>query len=405
MAEFSTSLDIGNAALQLLGVPRVTSFTQDAKAASALAFIYDKVRRAELQRNCWRFSTRVVALRAIDPSVMQLVPAAWSPVETYPLGAIVAFGGQVWQALLPVPVNQTPDGTDIYWDLYFGSMNVTAWANPLSSTSTTTVGGYYAGELVYVLTGTTPLVFLSLQNGNTDNPAVVPAWSATTLYNVGDTVTFPNTPVTYNAIPVTYNGVAVVYGPVFQSAQDLNLNQTPGVGTAWVPVPGNEAEVMEGQHWLLLNAGIQSFRFVYPIGAGPGTQSTTRNAFQLPNGYLKLAPQDPRAGQISFLGSPSGSTPNDWVMQGNYITTADTNLILVRFAADITSVPSMTSMFCNGLACRIATAVCEELTQSTQKLSMVANEYKGFMGEARMSNSIENSTTEPPIDDWIAARI
>jgi hypothetical protein len=146
-------------------------------------------------------------------------------------------------------------------------------------------------------------------------------------------------------------------------------------------------------------------KFTYPIGSGPGTQSTTRNAFQLPNGYLKEAPQDPKAGQISFLGAPSNTTQNDWEFVGNFITSADTNVILLRFMGDITAVPRMTAMFCQGLACRIGTQVCESLTQSTGKLQMLASEYKSFMGEARASNAIENSTTEPPVDDWIACRI
>lgn len=458
MAEFQTSLDVANEALQLLGVPRIGSFTDDSKGASAVAFVYDKVRRAELQRNVWRFSTRTVALRAIDTTVMQLIPATWSPVATYPVGSIVSFGGAVYQALQAVPVNQEPDTTAAYWDIYFGSMNVVPWTllasqfgpaawntsqiynqgntvtgsdgnvyqalingllgvNPVGNggaqwlnegMSSTSTPGYFAGELVYIVnSGSPPTVYLSLENGNTDNPSMIAVWNAAITYNNGDTVVLSQTPVTYNGVAVTYNGTPVFYlGQTYQSTEDLNLGNTPGASTAWEAVPANEVDIMQGQHWLQLNATLQSIRIIYPIGSGPSRQSITRNVYQLPNGYLKKAPQDPRAGSFSFLGSPGQLTPDDWVFQGNYITSgADSNVILLRFAADVTSISSMTSMFCNGLACRIATAVCEELTQSTAKLSMVANEYKTFMGEARMSNAIENGTDEIPLDDYLACRI
>lgn len=458
MAEFQTSLDIANTACQLLGVPRITSFTEDSKAASAMLFAYDKLRRAELQRNVWRSAVRVAVLRAIDSTVMQLVPAAWSASATYPVGSIISYSNQVYQALQAVPANQEPDTTP-YWEVYFGSMTVTQWAASNSSvgvstsvpawsptviyqtaalvsyngvvyqaltpvpvnqtpgaspywvqfsvTSTPVVGGgYYAGELVYVLTGTTPVVYMSMITGNTDNPADVAPWSATTIYNAGDTAFLTGNGMTYQGTPVLYRGAGVLTQTgLYQSTQDLNIGNTPGLTAEWELVPPAEAEMMSGQNWLRINASIQSIRFVYPIGSGPGTQTTSRNVFQLPNGYLKEAPQDPKAGAISFLGSPSNPAYSDWEFQGNYITSRDTPLIILRFSADVTVVSSMTSMFCNGLACRLAEQTCEELTQSTAKKSAAQSEYKVFMGEARMSNAIEEGADELPLDDYIACRI
>jgi hypothetical protein len=383
-AEFQTNIDVANTALQFLGQPRIVTFADDAKGAAEIAFCYDKLRRAELQRNIWRFAVRTVALRAIDPTVLMLDPAAWNIADTYLLGSIVSYNGQTWQALQPVPAGQEPDTTGAYWDVYSGSMNVTQWLDPTQSTNTTVVGGYYAGELVYVLTGTSVAVYLSLINGNQVSPATIPAWSATTTYNKNDTVTL----------------AAVTY----QSLIDLNLNNSPP-GAQWQAIPGTQPQSMVGQSWMKLDATLQSMRFAYPIGAGPGTQSTTRNAFMLPNGYLKEAPQDPKAGLLSFLGAPSNSAATDWVFQGNYITSSDAPVIILRFAADTVSIPNMTEMFMQGLAARIAMQVCEQLTQSTQKLNGIASQYKVFMSEARVSNAIENGSDEPPLDDWIACRV
>lgn len=435
-AEFQTPVDVANSALQKIGQPRIVTFTDDDKGAKETAFVYDKVRRAELQRNIWRFSTRIVALRAIDATVLNFVPGVYSATATYLYGSIISYNGNIWQAYGgQVPAGQQPDISPAYWDLYFGPMTVVPWSylsNELgpglwSSTETydagnTVVGsdgyvyeslidgnvshnpvgdlgvhwlqeqlstsngnGYYAGELVYLQSGITVTVYLSLINGNAVSPGAVPAWNASTTYNKGDTVTQAAT--------------------VYQSVIDLNLDNTPP-SAQWEAVPGIQPDQMVGQTWMKLGlATLQSMKIVYPIGSGPGTQSTTRNAFQLPNGYLKEAPQDPKAGQISFLGAPSNTTINDWIFSGNYITSSDTNVILLRFAADITVVTAMTAMFCEGLACRIATEVCEAMTQSTAKLGSIASMYKSFMGEARMANAIENSSEEPPVDDWIACRI
>ncbi len=77
---------------------------------------------------------------------------------------------------------------------------------------------------------------------------------------------------------------------------------------------------------------------------------------------------------------------------------------MFRFAANISQVPLMDSMFCEGLACRVAYAVCETLTNSNVKLQAIGGAYKAFMGEARLANGIEVGSTQPPLDDFLACR-
>jgi hypothetical protein len=61
-------------------------------------------------------------------------------------------------------------------------------------------------------------------------------------------------------------------------------------------------------------------------------------------------------------------------------------------------------MFCEGLACRIGMEVCETLTQSDAKLKTIQGEYQKFMGEARLSDSIEAGFDDPPEDEYISVR-
>ncbi len=96
---------------------------------------------------------------------------------------------------------------------------------------------------------------------------------------------------------------------------------------------------------------------------------------------------------------------NDWVLEGNLLLSMENGAIMFRFAADVIDVTTMDDLFCEGLASRIALEVCEPLTQSTDKLRAIANEYKQFMGDARNVNGIEQGSTEPPLDDYIQARL
>jgi hypothetical protein len=375
---FSTPLDIANRALQHCGRGRISSLTEDSKAASAVAFAYDKVRQAELRRNVWRFATRKCALRAVDAGTMLFQPAAWLSTKAYPAGAIVSYAGLIYYAQEPVAVAVQPDQNPALWVVYFGPMTAEPW-DPTGQTA------YYSGELVYVLTGPTAVVYMSMSSGNTDNPTVVAAWSSTVTYNKGQTV--------------TYSSV------VYQSTQDLNLNNTPSGVAPWVttPVLGQDDQMM-GANWLQLDATLTSLQFVYPIGAGPHTQSSTRNAFHLPNGFLKVAPQDPKAGSASYLGGPSGVFYDDWELEGDWLLSRDQQVIILRFTADVANVLEMDPMFCEGLGARLGFEICEEVTQARDKIGTIGAVYKTFMAEARMVNGIENGATEPPEDDYISCR-
>lgn len=330
MANFQTSVDIANRALQHVGARRITSFSDNSKAASEIGFVYDKIREAELRRNVWVFSIRKAAIRPIDTTTSLLAPAAYSSVTTYAQGALVTLNGQTWESLTGTNLGSTPATDGSNWELYCGPRTIRKFA--LDATLTTSDVPYYSGELV-------------LGNGTNDT---------TTVY---------------------------------RSLVSSNLD---------IPPTAN---------WLSLGTVSTALSILYPFGAGPVTQSDTRNAFMLPAGYLRTAPQDPKAGNISYLGAPSGNTADDWEYENGMIVSRSTDLIVLRFAASITRVTAMDPMFCEGLACRAAIEVCEELTQSTEKLQGIGALYKQFMSEARDVNGIEQGPVESPEDDYIACRI
>lgn len=382
MSDFRTPVDIANRALQHLGATKITSLTDGSRNAASINLCYDKLRKSELRRNVWRFSIRRVTIRPLATTTMTLVPYTWTTGKSYLQGSVVtgSIDGLWYQANVAVAANGTdPSLNSPTWTLYFGPKQAT----PFVGQSSTTPGvSYNAGELVYDPSGN---VYLSLLNGNSQDPtAGTPAWSSTTTYNAGQTVTQSAT--------------------VYQSLVDLNLNNQPP-SAQWQTLPATQIDTPIGTGWLKLGgAKVSSITLIYPLDAGPLEQQATRNVFYYPNGYLREAPQDPKAGSQSYLGAPSGLGYSDYEPEREFFVSRETLPITWRFAADVAEVSWFDGMFCEGLAARIALEVCEELTQSQEKMAGILGQYNKFMGEARIVNGIETGASEPPEDLYITCR-
>lgn len=431
---FQKPEDICNRALQHVGARRIVTLQDNSKNASECAAVYDRVRKAELRRNCWGFSTRKTALRPMyanttyqignttytaptfpQTGTLIIKPDTWDVNTTYMPGSIVADpsgNGILWTSLEQENLGNAPGETGV-WDVYFGPLAV----SPYDQTT-----GYWAGELVYVRDPDSQAVnvYRSLANNNANssiqtitntNPSAGAdtTTTVTTTYNVnsnGDAnpwiLTGWNPKVTYNRDQV------IVYEFVlYRSATEQNIGNVPSSSARWLscgPVTVPALNLASNVNWLPISCTVRSSIMAYPIGAGPAHEIETRNAFMLPNGYLRQAPQDPKQGSVSYLGTPSGLLYNDWNFEGKYLTSRENHVILLRFIADITNVKDMDDMFCEGLAARIAAEVCETLTQSTEKLVAIERAYTMTMGEARIVNGIETGSDEPPLDDYIACR-
>lgn len=423
---FLDSLDIANRALQHCGAPQIEAVDEDSKRNLEVSFVYDKVRRAELRRNVWRFSIRKAVIRPIDTTTLLLSAPPYDATKIYSPAAIVRdTNGQLWRSLIADNLGNDPGGNNEAWDSYFGPRTVVLW-----SASTT----YFIGELVY-LPGSTAgsyQVYISLANANAAAPNVATPWVSTTTYSADQSVSYSGSqwrnllPVNTGITPAdgagawnvvtTYSTGNQATGPsgrVYTSATDANIGNDPATddGTNWTAADAytgwsrTPTVPVSATSWLPLgDAALKPLTILYPANTGPSSQASSLNVFYLPAGFLRLAPQDPKAGSNSYLGAPSGLIYNDWNLEGDCLVSGEVQPIILRFAADVTVVSKMDDMFCEGLACRIATEVCESLTQSAAKLQTIASAYKLFMGEARTVNAIETGSVEPPLDDYISCR-
>ncbi len=374
MLAFRNPVDIANRGLQKVGAARIDvteGFNEDSKEASETSFVYDKLRVAELRARTWKFATRTAYLRPIDANTRILQPSLWASTTTYLIGAIVTdVQGTAWVSVIPSNLNNAP-GNSNAWECYFGPMTVHLYDEDIS---------YKTGEMVYKTPGDgTWKVYMSVADDNEDDPATATTYSATVTYVKDQIVTSAGTP--------------------YISLKDFNLGNTPASSpTLWsttIPTGAGTGSMK----WVQVGAALAPVVRVTP------PRDSNSYVYRLPANYLRLCNQDPKAGATT---RPYGASPNaayrDWLFEGQYLLTMDSGPLMFRFVGDVTHVPDMDPMFCEGLACRIAFEVCEPLTQSNPKKSGVASEYQKFMSEARQANAIELGPEETSEDDFLAVR-
>lgn len=372
MTNFTTPTEIANRGLQKLGSKRIAAgllLTEDSKSAAESRACYDKLRRAELRRNVWRFSIRRTILRPIDTALPE-----WDSTVTYASGAYVEYNDVNYISLQGTNLNQNPETETAYWSVYTGRTSFKITPSIWSSVTTYGIGA--------LATGTDTLVYVSVAASNLNHdPATDTAATYWQLYFGSLHATAYDSETTYSIGELVFSVANTIYASTI-----MDNDNDPSTGTGWVTIACTSTPI------------------VVPWPAGTGPQATSRGIYVIPNGFLRQAPSDPRAGDYSDLGYPSNMLGTDWMFEGGYIVTREPGPIMLRFAADITQVPFMDDMFCEGLACRMAFEMCEAMTNSSAKLRDIGAEYKTFMGEARIVNAIEVASVQPPLDDYIAVR-
>ena len=61
-------------------------------------------------------------------------------------------------------------------------------------------------------------------------------------------------------------------------------------------------------------------------------------------------------------------------------------------------------MFREALALKLAVEMCDELTQSNAKKQALRDEYKDYIADCYLSDSLESIPVDPPEDLWVTAR-
>lgn len=114
-------------------------------------------------------------------------------------------------------------------------------------------------------------------------------------------------------------------------------------------------------------------------------------AFSLPSDALRILPPND-----SYL---------DWKIEGRKILTNAGSTLNLVYIARITDPNTMDITFQEALASRMAMELCEEITQSNEKIKNAANDYTRALREARRTNAIESISADTPTGTWDLARL
>ncbi len=397
-----TPTDIANRALGKLGANLIAPgalATEISRNAGIMRPVYDIIRRAELRRNVWKFSVRRTVLYAyMTPSnivnansnvggvTSSVTWGAWAVGTTYVQSDIVlGSDGQIYNSRVGANTGHDPAlaASFPYWELYFGPKVAQEFVAVWKSTYTYAKGNNTIGS--------DGASYMSVVDANINHNPVGDGGShwvtglaqATNTYNIG-----------YYAGDLVYVGATLYRSLVSNNTVDPTTNIDQVTLTTYTNA------------WMTMTTApvVSALNFIYPIGAGPVQEQTTRNVFGLPNGFMRDAPQAPKQGSTQFLGAPAGLAYSDWEFDGDYIVSGSTGPIIYRFAADVQDTTTFDPLFIEGLAARLAFETCEAVTQSQAKQSAMAGDYAKFMTEARTINGIEEGPTEPPEDNYLQCR-
>lgn len=243
--------DIANRALQRVGARVIlktsnnTLYTDTGNNAFQARTMYDVLRRAELERNIWRFAIRRTALRALDTGTMVVVFPTWAIGTTYALNTPVLYNGVVYQSSTAANLGNQPDTSQTFWNVYLGPVTADAY-----DSGTT----YYAGELVY---GTMNTVYLSNQSSNADAP---PSAKWNTL---AATLTSPNIIYPLGTGPSSEASSRNIF--FLPSGFMKEAPQDPTAGSvSYLGVPGNLMATdwtIENQYLVTREQDVIAFRF------------------------------------------------------------------------------------------------------------------------------------------------
>ena len=120
-----------------------------------------------------------------------------------------------------------------------------------------------------------------------------------------------------------------------------------------------------------------------------------QNAYNLPDDFLRMAPEDPKQ-------KHSG---NDWLIEGRVIYTDDDGPLKFRYVSNNVGEEMWDAMFGEVLAARIAFEICEEIAQSTTKKDDIKADYGVQLQTARGANAIASQPVEQDVDEWELVRL
>lgn len=117
-------------------------------------------------------------------------------------------------------------------------------------------------------------------------------------------------------------------------------------------------------------------------------------SYELPADYLRLLPPYPE----------DNSNALDWQVEGRKVYTDDTAPLYIRYIKRVSDTSLFDALFVEALSTKLASELCEEITQSNAKKEGLKDDYRETIARAKKTNAIEGVSQEPPDDTWLTVR-
>lgn len=91
--------------------------------------------------------------------------------------------------------------------------------------------------------------------------------------------------------------------------------------------------------------------------------------------------------------------------EGGKILTDEGSTLYIRYIAQITNTGQYSPVFNNALSTRLAYEACEEVTQSNTKKEALLREYQIVLGNAYLTDAVQNPIVTLEDDDWVTDRL
>lgn len=127
-------------------------------------------------------------------------------------------------------------------------------------------------------------------------------------------------------------------------------------------------------------------------------------AFQLPADYLRLV----QVGQTYVSPSQTDYVTGDnspWAIEAGQILTDFGAPLQIRYVGDVEDTGTFDALFVQCFASALAYEACEEITNSTAKRQMLAEDYKAQRRDAVATGAIERPPESIADDSWMLGRL
>jgi hypothetical protein len=193
------------------------------------------------------------------------------------------------------------------------------------------------------------------------------------------------------------NDALILLGTDTISAVSDNLNQARAINAVWNLERDNE---LRAHVWKFSITRAALGAVESAPASGPYTSQ-----FQLPAQCLRVLMVGDSFPGADLSDYRSGPPNQDYAIEGGKVLTNLPAPLSIRYVQQVTDPGLFDAAFAKMLACRIAKAVCFRLTNSTEMIKGVMEEYRAALSDAMRANALETPPAMPADDTWINTRL